>query len=46
MTMNPVAIAVFLALFAFVTLLGFGAARWRSMSETVVLARAICSGSP
>jgi len=29
MTMDPVAIAVFLTLFVFVTLLGFGAARWR-----------------
>ncbi|HEX4859963.1 MAG TPA: sodium:solute symporter, partial [Rhizomicrobium sp.] len=27
--MNPVAVTIFVALFAFVTLLGFGAARWR-----------------
>jgi SSS family solute:Na+ symporter len=27
--MNPVAVTIFIALFAFVTLLGFGAARWR-----------------
>jgi hypothetical protein len=29
MSMNPVAIAIFVALFAFVTLLGFAASRWR-----------------
>mgnify|MGYP001598069841 FL=1 len=29
MSMNPVAVTIFVALFAFVTLLGFGASRWR-----------------
>jgi SSS family solute:Na+ symporter len=29
MTMNPVAVTIFVVLFAFVTLLGFAAARWR-----------------
>jgi len=29
MSMNPVAVTIFVVLFAFVTLLGFGASRWR-----------------